>query len=40
MWTRGYISGTVGVIDEETIRKYIEEQCNDAIDEKLSVVNK
>ena len=26
MWARGYFCGTVGVVDEETIRQYIESQ--------------
>ena len=27
MWGRGYFCGTVGAVNEETIRKYIEEQA-------------
>ena len=29
MWARGYFCGTVGVVDEETIRQYIESQGNE-----------
>lgn len=29
MWARGYFCGTVGVVDEETIRHYIENQGNE-----------
>ena len=29
MWARGYFCGTVGQVDEETIRKYVEEQGNE-----------
>jgi len=26
MWARGYFCGTVGQVDEETIKKYVENQ--------------
>ena len=26
MWARGYFCGTVGEVDEETIKRYVEEQ--------------
>ena len=26
MWARGYFCGTVGAVDEETIKKYVEDQ--------------
>ena len=29
MWARGYFCGTVGAVDEETIRQYIESQGNE-----------
>lgn len=29
MWARGYFCGTVGQVDEETIRKYVESQGNE-----------
>ena len=29
MWARGYFCGTVGQVDEETIRKYVENQGNE-----------
>ena len=29
MWARGYFCGTVGTVDEETIRQYIENQGNE-----------
>ena len=29
MWARGYFCGTVGAVDEETIRHYVENQGNE-----------
>ena len=29
MWARGYFCGTVGAVDEETIRHYVENQSNE-----------
>ena len=29
MWARGYFCGTVGQVDEETIREYVEHQGNE-----------
>ena len=33
MWGRGYFCGTVGEVDEETIKKYIETQGKEVEDE-------
>ncbi len=29
MWARGYFCGTVGQVDEETIKQYVENQGNE-----------
>lgn len=32
MWESGYFCGTVGAVDEATIRKYIENQRKEEVD--------
>ena len=29
MWVRDYFCGTVGAVDEETIKQYVENQANE-----------
>ena len=38
MWGRGYFCGTVGEVDEETIKHYIETQGVDETDENFKIV--
>lgn len=38
MWGRGYFCGTVGEVDEATIKHYIESQGRDEIDENFKIV--
>ncbi len=39
MWGRGYLCGTVGEIDEETIRHYIEIQETKEEEENVIIVD-
>ena len=38
MWARGYFCGTVGEVDEETIKKYIENQGKEEADDNFEIV--
>lgn len=38
MWSRGYFCATVGEVDEETIKHYIEDQGHDTVSEQFKIV--
>lgn len=38
MWGRGYFCGTVGEVDEETIRNYIENQGKQESGDEFTIV--
>lgn len=38
MWARGYFCGTVGEVDEETIKKYIETQGQEDGNDNFEIV--
>ena len=37
LWARGYFCATVGTVTEETIKKYIENQAMNGIEEKIKI---
>lgn len=38
MWARGYFCGTVGEVDDETIKAYIENQGKQKVNEDFKIV--